>query len=38
MKRAWQGLPQKNICKTLACEFHQTNHLNKLYTNEYESF
>ncbi|MDI3520639.1 MAG: hypothetical protein PWR04_627 [Anaerophaga sp.] len=27
MKRAWQGLSQKNMYKPQSCEFHQTNNL-----------
>jgi hypothetical protein len=34
MKRAWQGMSQKTMYKFLTCEFHQTNNLDKLYTDE----
>ncbi|MBZ4676057.1 MAG: hypothetical protein JG782_676 [Anaerophaga sp.] len=33
MKRAWQSFPQKNMYKTLACEFHPTLII-KFYTDE----
>ncbi len=41
MKRAWQKMPQKTMYKSLTCEFHQTNNLDKFYTDEkqiYNSF